>query len=321
MRPVLLKGHERPLTYVKYTHEGDLFFTCAKDHHPTVWFGDTGERLGTYIGHNGAVMSCDVTRDSARLVTASMDQTMMIWDTQTGTRLFERKFEGPARHVKLSLGERELLITVDAFMGADPCIQVFGVNEERDALSEPKLKLYGPQGRITRAAWGPLNETIISTGEDGVLTKWDVPTGKMLDQVEAHGKMTQDLEMSADGSCFLTASLDKTAKLWDSRTLQCVKTYTTERPLNACAMSNLMEHVVLGGGQDASQVTTTAGAAGKFEAMFYHKVYENLLGNVKGHFGPINALTFSPDGRSFVSGGEDGYVRLHHFDADYYHMK
>jgi len=39
-----------------------------------------------------------------------------------------------------------------------------------------------------------------------------------------------------------------------------------------------------------------------------------------GHFGPVNALTFSPDGKGFASGGEDGYVRLHHFDKSYYEL-
>ncbi len=30
--------------------------------------------------------------------------------------------------------------------------------------------------------------------------------------------------------------------------------------------------VVVGGGQEASQVTTTAGKAGRFESRFFHKV-------------------------------------------------
>jgi translation initiation factor 3 subunit I len=56
-----MKGHERPLTFLKYNKDGDLLFSCAKDHNPTVWFADNGERLGTYRGHNGAVWCCDVT--------------------------------------------------------------------------------------------------------------------------------------------------------------------------------------------------------------------------------------------------------------------
>jgi hypothetical protein len=55
--------------------------------------------------------------------------------------------------------------------------------------------------------------------------------------------------------------------------------------------------VVIGGGQEASQVTMSDRRAGKFEAKFFHKIFEEEIGGVKGHFGPINALAFNPDGR------------------------
>jgi len=68
-------------------------------------------------------------------------------------------------------------------------------------------------------------------------------------------------------------------------------------------------------------VTTTSGKVGKFETCFFHLVYEEEFGSVKGHFGPINALAINPNGRCYASGAEDGYIRLHHFDKSYLDMK
>ncbi|KAL9401616.1 hypothetical protein Peur_005465 [Populus x canadensis] len=325
MRPILMKGHERPLTFLKYNREGDLLFSCAKDHNPTVWFADNGERLGTYRGHNGAVWCCDVSRDSMQLITASADQSVMLWNVQTGAQLYTFSFNSPARSVDFSVGDKLAVITTDPFMGVTSAINVKRIADDPSQQSgESVLTITGPAGRINRAVWGPLNRTIISAGEDCVVRIWDSETGKLLKESEpevGHKKPISSLTKSADGSHFLTGSLDKSAKLWDSRTLTLIKNYTTERPVNAVAMSPLLDHVVLGGGQDASSVTTTDHRAGKFEAKFYDKILQEEIGGVKGHFGPINALAFNPDGKSFSSGGEDGYVRLHHFDPDYFNIK
>ena len=79
-------------------------------------------------------------------------------------------------------------------------------------------------------------------------------------------------------------------------------------------------HVILGGGTDSRDVTTTLGKSTYFDIRFFHMVFEEEIGKVKGHFGPIHILAFSPDGLGFASGGEDGYVRLHKFDKAYLNM-
>jgi len=53
-------GHERSLTQIKFNAEGDLLFSCSKDHVINVWFSHNGERLGTYDGNNGTVWTLDV---------------------------------------------------------------------------------------------------------------------------------------------------------------------------------------------------------------------------------------------------------------------
>ena len=57
----MLHGHERAITQIRYNHDGDLLFSVAKDNKPTVWYSENGERLGTYVGHNGAVWCVDVS--------------------------------------------------------------------------------------------------------------------------------------------------------------------------------------------------------------------------------------------------------------------
>ena len=47
-------------------------------------------------------------------------------------------------------------------------------------------------------------------------------------------------------------------------------------------------------------VTTTSSRIGKFDARFFHMVFEEEIGRVKGHFGPINSVAFHPDGKRFV---------------------
>ncbi len=87
-----------------------------------------------------------------------------------------------------------------------------------------------------------------------------------------------------------------------------IKTFTTETPLNSAALApnkpyvrcpfysppisvvllGFILQILLGGGQDAMSVTTTSMRQGKFETRFWHKVFEEEVGRVKGHFGPVN---------------------------------
>nr|XP_043618408.1 eukaryotic translation initiation factor 3 subunit I-like [Erigeron canadensis] len=290
MRPILMKGHERPLTFLKYNRDGDLLFSCSKDDTPTVWFADNGERLGTYSGHNGAVSCCDLSRDSTRLITTSADCSAKLWNVQSGEALFTFNFNSTARSVDLSVGDKLCVITTDPFMDVASAIHVKRIAaDHHDQDGESVLVLKGPKGRINRAIWGPLNHTIISAGEDAVIRIWDAETGTLLKENKTevgHNNAITSLAKSADASHFLTGSLDKSAKLWDSRSLELIKTYLTDSHVNAVAMSPLLDHVVLGGGQDALSVTTTDHRAGKFEAKFYDKISQEEIGGVKGHFVP-----------------------------------
>ncbi|KAL7227937.1 hypothetical protein ACSBR1_022753 [Camellia fascicularis] len=401
MRPILMKGHERPWTFLKSNRDGDLLFSCAKDHTPTVWFADNGERLGTYRGHNGAVWCCDRLGPQGRInravwgplnktiISAGEDAVVHIWDSETGKLLkesdketghkktitsltksadsshlltgsldksaklrdirsltliktyvtehpvnavamsplldhvvlgggqdasavattdhcsgkFEAKFFDKAQAYGILIWTRVTGCLIRIYLGSRTLASNFGLWLIASyETGESVLTIKGPRGRINRAVWGPLNKTIVSAGEDAIIRIWNSETGKLLkesDKETGHKKTITSLTKSADSSHLLTGSLDKSAKLWDIRSLTLIKTYVTERPVNAVAMSPLLDHVVLGRGQDASAVTTTDHCAGKFEARFFGKVLQEEIGGVKRHFGPINALAFNPDGKRY----------------------
>ena len=68
MRPIALSGHSRALTHVKYSTEGDLLFSAAKDHSPSLWWSHNGERIGSYDGEFGWSPAC--TRTGPRVPVA-----------------------------------------------------------------------------------------------------------------------------------------------------------------------------------------------------------------------------------------------------------
>jgi len=316
MRPILLKGHERSITNIKYNREGDLIFTASK--HPTfaVWYTDNGERLGTYEGHSGAVWSVDVDRHSERVVSGAADNYVKVWRADAGRELFSIPHKTPVRSVNFALGDRQILSVTDQVLGHTATVYIWDLNSPS---TKPVLEFLGKnEAKILQAQWGPLNETIFTANEDATVRIYDARNGKQLHVINDHAKAVMQLNFSKDQAYFVTASKDGTAKLYDTKTWKHLKTYTTGRPINSASVSPIRPEVIVGGGQSAESVTTTRVDNSQFRVRFFHLIYEEELGSVQGHFGPVNVLSYSPDGKGFASGGEDGFVRLHHFDRSYF---
>ena len=119
--------------------------------------------------------------------------------------------------------------------------------------------------------------------------------GEKIKTIPGHSGQVTDLQFSKERAYFITSSKDMTAKLFDVNLNQ-LKLYQNDRPLNSASISPSRDHIICGGGQEAMNVTTTASRAGKFEVRFMHKILQEEIGRVKGHFGPINTVNFHPAG-------------------------
>lgn len=317
----MMHGHERSITKIRYNTDGDLLFSCAKDHHPNVWYSINGERLGTYDGHSGAVWCLDPKWDTTHLVTGAADNTCMLWDIQTGKNISVIKTHSAVRTCGFSYSGNMVCFTTDKQMGY-PC-EIYVVDSRDFNKDNPIMKIPIPTNgpKVSSMIWAELDDYLITGHDNGDLVQWDMKTQKKISLTSEHKGLISDIQASKDGTMFITASKDKTAMLWKTQNMQLLKTYKTERPVNSASISPLFDHVVLGGGQEAMDVTTSSTRIGKFDARFFHLVFNEEFGRVKGHFGPINSIQFRPDGRGYASGGEDGYVRVHQFDDAYFDFK
>ncbi len=159
------------------------------------------------------------------------------------------------------------LYSTDSTMGNPSEIFIIDVRTVDSSFSEndPILRIPLTNApKATSMVWGNLDEVVISGHDNGDLAQWDLRwewhcrnleclklnpvyylhrTGKKNNLVSEHAKSINDMQLSKDGALLITASKDCTAKLFNAETLECLKTYKTERPVNSAAISPIMDHV------------------------------------------------------------------------------
>lgn len=211
----------------------------------------------------------------------------LLRDLETGVELNKIETRTSVRIANFSYSGRMLFYTTDEQMKLPSSLHVVdlssGSSFDQELGSVASIDEFQRHNKPTSGIWGSLDDSIILGHETGLLTKWDLRNiSESVLESQKHKSQINDLQCSKDQTMFIAASKDTTAKLFDSESFEHLKTYQTDRPVNSAAISPIRDHVVLGGGQEAMEVTTTSTKAGKFEARFYHLIFEEEFGRVKG---------------------------------------
>lgn len=125
MRLLILSGHERQITAVKFNRDSDLLFSASADKSVIVWDPETGERLGTFDGHRGIVNDFDIDYKTKYLLTAGGDQSVRIWNCTTGKTL--KTFDLPSRviSVQFACGDKYFTACTAKFVTCDATVYIF----------------------------------------------------------------------------------------------------------------------------------------------------------------------------------------------------
>ncbi|KAI3786037.1 hypothetical protein L1987_45164 [Smallanthus sonchifolius] len=288
--PLVCHGHSRPvvdLFYSPITPDGFFLISASKDSTPMLRNGETGDWIGTFEGHKGAVWSCCLDTNALRAASASADFTAKLWDALTGDVLHSFDHKHIVRACSFSEDTHFLLTG-----GFEKLLRIFDLNRP-DA---PPREVEHSPGSVRTVAWLHSDQTILSSCSDsGGVRLWDVRSGEMVRTLETKSSVTS-AEVSKDGR-YITTADGSSVKFWDANHFGLVKSYDMPCNVESASLEPKLGDKFIAGGEDM------------WIRLFDFNTGEEIGCN-KGHHGPVHCVRFSPGGESYASGSEDGTIRI-----------
>ena len=251
---------------------------------------------------------------------------MQFFDVKAGKSIKYIRFPYKLKQIEFDLGSKRFLLLHDEYKANTPSrIKVFdfktifnyNITDDESIKKIPTLADFEvvlaneakPNKIATRALWYADNQTLFLGTSDGWIIHYDL-NGNIINKKVVHqGTKINSLNFSKNFAVLATAA-DNGSKILDPETLEILRYFKQELPMNAVSISPLFcdevkpkFHMVMGGGVAAIMAAMTGGHSG-FEAHVCNILHGNEVGKISGHYGPINSVEFFRDGRGFVSGGE-----------------
>jgi len=187
-----------------------------------------GPLIRSLIGHAGWVNAVALIADGRRAVSASDDQTLKVWDIDSGKLL--RTLEGHAGEV------RAVALTADGRLAVsasnDRTLKVWD-------LENGKLlrTLEGHASAVNAVALTADGRLAVSASYDETLKVWDLESCKLIRTLEGHAARVSAVALIADGRRAVSASDDQTLKVWDIENGSEICSFTGDSSITSCAVS------------------------------------------------------------------------------------
>ncbi len=164
------------------------------------------------------VLSVAITPDGKRILSASVDESVRVWDASSGKETV--KLDGHADKAwsvvalqdnarALSGGFDNTLRLWDLATGK--CLKNIecGRNNDDDVFS---------------TAVNPAGTRALSGHRDGRVQMWDLETGQSLATLKGHSDIVKSIQVQPNGRFAISGSEDETVKIWDLEAERCVGT-------------------------------------------------------------------------------------------------
>lgn len=262
-------------------------------------------RLAPLVGHSEVVNGLAFSPDSRRLVSGSLDGSILVWDTASGQKVAQMQSEsGGVYCVAYSPDEQTM-----ASGHADGKIILW------DATNFQEIdQLHWHWREVFSLAFSPDGSTLASGSGDKYVLLWDISKREPSAYFFEHSSLVYSVAFSPDGSMLASGGRDRRVLLWDVKSRHLEKTLVGHSAaIHSLAFNPLDSKRLASGSHDRAAI--------QWDMRITQPLAFYLTGFAqpeKTHQSFVNAVAFSPDGSSLVSGGEDG--RLIFWDPRNYQM-
>jgi serine/threonine protein kinase len=180
------------------------------------WNLATGE---SYIPlqHNGAVWSVKISPDERLIASGSSDQTVKVWDRQSGSILYNFTDHDDIVYAVDWTPNGRILVS----SSQDTTINV--MNLETGTI---QYSLTGHSEPVRSIAISSDGQTLVSGSYDDTVKVWNLTTGKLLHTLTGHSGDVLSVDISPDNQIIASGSRDRTIKLWNLQTGELLSTLT-----------------------------------------------------------------------------------------------
>ena len=247
--------------------------------------------IDDFSGHSALVTCCSVSHDSKFILSSSYDNTLKVWDFQTGKCIMTlRGHSDGVTSCALSHNNKYIVSSSD-----DKTLKVWDFVSGKCIMT-----LSGHLGAVNSCALSIDNKYIISASSDNTLKAWDFDTGNCIMTLPGHSSLILSCALSQDNKYILSCSRDKTIKIWDFQTGTCIMTIEGHLDdVNFCAFSNDNKYI-LSASDDCSL-----------------KVWDLQTGQCNmtlvGHTEEVTSCVFSNDNKYILSASNDTTLKLWDF--------